>query len=303
MIDLNEMLIYAKVLETGSFIGAARALGVPKSTVSRKVAELEHRLGTRLLVRTTRKVHPTEVGRTYFEHATRITAQAEAADLGVQEAQALPVGRLRITTTMVFAQRHLAPMLGELRRLYPRMDVEILAADRMVDLVGEGFDLAIRAGRLDDSTLIARRVGSGNTLLVASPDYLASAGTPRRIEDLRSHACLLLGTGPGGQTWYLQGPDGPHTITVTGPLTANDVEILRQAALTGLGITRLPVFMIGEDLAAGRLVEVLPGASPANLGVYLVYPGGRQLSAKVRAFTEFFLEKVHLSPWLQDAAT
>lgn len=299
MIDLNEMLIFAKVVETGSFIGAARTLGIPKSTVSRKVAELEDRLGTRLLIRTTRKVQPTEVGRTYFEQAIRITADAEAADRAVHEAQDVPTGRLRVTTTMVFAQRHLAPLLGEFRKAYPRVDVEILAVDRMVDLVGERFDLAIRAGRMEDSGLIARRVGSGNTILAASPEYLRQAGTPARIEDLRGHDCLLLGSGPTGQGWYLEGPDGPTTLSVTGPLIANDVEILRQAALVGLGIARLPVFMIGEDLAEGRLVEVLPGASPSNLGVYLVYPGGRQLSAKVRVFIDFFVEHARLSPWLQ----
>jgi DNA-binding transcriptional LysR family regulator len=300
MVDLNELVIFAKVVEKGSFVGAARAMGVPKSTVSRKVAELEERLGTRLLVRTTRTVRPTEVGRAYFERATRIVAEVEEADRAVQDSQDTPAGLLRITTTMIFAQRYLAPLLGGFHDLHPRVEVEIAATDRIVDLVNEGFDLAIRAGRLADSSLVARRIGSGNTALVASPAYLARRGTPARVEDLRDHDCLLLGSGGGGQPWRVDTGDGPLTLTVTGPLVANDVEILHQAALVGMGITRLPVFLANEDVLAGRLVVVLPGSMPSDAGVFLVYPDSRQLSAKVRAFVEYFLANADSAPWRRE---
>jgi len=289
MIDLNALVLFAKVVEKQSFVAAARALGVPKSTVSRKVAELEERLGARLLVRTTRAVRLTEAGRSYYDRATRIVADAEEAEALVRDAGETPVGHLRLTTTMAFAERAIAPRMTEFHRRYPRVTVEILATDRRVDLVGEGFDLAIRAGTLDDSSLIARRLAPAGLMVVASPSYLAAHGTPTVIEDLRNHACLLLGTGIAGHQWPLTGPDGPLTVAVTGPLVANDIGILYRACVGGLGIARLPRFLIAEDLAAGRLVPVLPEASPADAGVYLVYPGGRKVPGKVRVFLDFFV--------------
>lgn len=295
MIDLNALVLFAKVVEKQSFVGAARALGVPKSTVSRKVAELEERLGARLLVRTTRAVRLTEAGRSYYDRATRIVADAEEADALVRDAGETPVGHVRITTTMAFAERWVAPRMAEFHRQYPRVSVEVLATDRRVDLVGEGFDLAVRAGKLDDSSLIARRLGPAGLMVVASPAYVGARGVPRTVEDLRGHDCLLLGTGISGHQWRLSGPEGPVTVAVTGPLVANDIAILHRACVAGLGITRLPRFVIAEDLAAGRLVEVLPGTSPSDAGVYVVYPGGRQLPGKVRAFLDFFVDRGE--PW------
>ncbi len=291
MIDLNEMALFSAVVEQGSFVGASRALGIPKSTLSRKVAGLEERLGSRLLHRTTRTVRPTEIGQRYYQKTARIIADATEADLLVQSSQGSPVGRLRVTTTLLFARLFLGPLLPEFHRLYPRVELDLQAMDRRVDLIAEGFDVAIRAGEMDDSSLVARRLGGEAMLLCASPSYLAVHGVPQTVSELVHHRCVVMGDSLAS-TWRFHTPLGPESVVVRGILTVNDIELAKEGALAGMGIARVPRFLCEEDLKRGSLVPVLGGCGVKESPVYVVYPSARQLSTKVRSFVDFVVERV-----------
>ena len=299
MIDLNDIALFVAVAEDKSFTVAARRLGLPKSTLSRRITGLEEQLGARLLQRTTRQVKLTDVGDAFFERCSQIVADAEDARQAVMQLQQHPRGRLRVTAPPLFAEAYLAEVLATFGARHPEVRVELVVTDRLVDLVEEGFDLAIRAGRLPDSSLIARKLGPSGLVLVASPEYLAARGTPQRPVDLAEHDCLVFGLPPGPHVWRFEGARGTQTVAVTPKLLANSFGVTRAVAQAGLGVAILPTFMAAADMQSGRLVRVLPGHEPPEGAIWAVYPSNRHLSAKVRALVDTLADAFgDPAPWV-----
>ncbi|MCI0570521.1 MAG: LysR family transcriptional regulator [Myxococcaceae bacterium] len=288
--DLNELLVFARVVQGGSFTAAARGLRMPKSTVSRKVAELEERVGAQLLQRTTRKLHLTEVGRAYYEHAARIVAEAEAAEQAVSRMQAAPQGLLRVTVPLNFSI--LGPIAAEFLKRYPEVQLEVVCTDRNVDLLAEGFDLAVRAGPLADSTsLIARRLGSIDRVVVAAPGYIQGREAPRAPADLVKHDCLVFGAGRELNVWTLRSGSRSASVTVRARFVVNDFDMLHEAALVGSGVALLDTAACTSDIAAGRLQRLLPEWGSPGTPVHAVYPSARHLPPKVTAFLDFLRKR------------
>ena len=293
MDDVSRLRVFVRVVEAGSFSAAGRQLGLVPSSVSRRVAELEDELGARLFHRTTRKLSLTEAGRTYHERAAKILLDVEEARLAVTGADGAPSGILRLTAAASVGRLHLVPALAAFHELHPAVKVMLVMTDRMVDLVDEGLDLAVRVGRQRDSSLVARRIGTSLRLVCASPAYLARAGVPETPADLARHDCLTFRAHPGSNLWRFQGPDGPVEARVTGPLFANDGEALAAAAVAGMGLVLLPEWLVGPDIREGRLRVVLPDfrAVPDDSPLYAIYPHQRHLPLKVRAFIDFLVDR------------
>jgi len=297
MVNLNDMVIFTRVVETGSFTSAAKLLGLPKSTVSRKVSQLEESLGVRLLDRTTRALHLTEIGATYFEHCARIVSEAEEANLTVTHMQATPRGKLRITAPTEFGTLYLGEIVAEYLERYPQVQIELDFSNRVVDLIEEGFDLAIRAGALPDSSLIARKLAGEGVFICASPTYLQTQGRPRTPEDLSRHEMIFSPASPRGHLKLVSDQGETITVTIRGRLHVNSLATARDAAVAGLGLAALPEMICWEDLRAGRLQIALEGWSLPGSGLYFVYPSPRHLSAKVKTFMDFLQEKFSPPPW------
>ncbi|SEU28363.1 LysR family transcriptional regulator [Stigmatella erecta] len=288
--DLNELLVFAKVVQAGSFTSAARGLRMPKSTVSRKVSELEERVGAQLLQRTTRKLRLTDVGQAYYEHCARIVAEAEQAELAVTRMQSAPHGLLRVTAPLAF--NFMGTMIAEFLAGYPEVQIEMVCTDRTVDLVEEGFDLAVRAGKLaDSSSLIARRLGSIERVAMASPRYIQERGVPKSPKELAAHDCLLFGAGASGNVWTLHSGSRTAEVPIRARLTVNEPDMLRAVALAGFGIALLPNTHYAKDIDAGRLQRLLPEWSSPGAPVNAVYPATRHHSPKVMAFVDFLKER------------
>jgi DNA-binding transcriptional LysR family regulator len=294
-VDLNEMLVFARVVQTGSFTAAADDLGMPKSTVSRKVTELESRLKARLLNRTTRKVSVTDAGRTYYDYCARIAGEVEDAERAVSNLQEVPRGVLRLTTGPNAA--FLGPMLNEYLHRYPEVRVEIFCTGRTVDLIEERFDLAIRAGALGDSTLVARSLGAVRWFLVGTPVYLKKRGRPRSIDDLKSHDCILFGTGPGAGTLRLQSAGKTVQVSPPARLIVNDFDLVHAAAVAGLGLALLPAYLCLDDLRAKRLERVMRDWEAPTVPIHVVYPSARHISPKVKTFVEHLQQRTTPPPW------
>ena len=297
MDHLAGIAVFARVADRGSFTAAARDLGLSKSAVSKQVARLEERLGARLLHRTTRRLHLTEVGQAYFDRARQIVADAEEAELAVTRLHAEPRGRLRVNAPMSFGIRHLSPALPGYMTRYPDVSVDLELNDRQVNLIEEGFDLAVRISRLADSTLIARKLSPCGRAITATPDYWNRHGRPSHPDDLANHACMLYDYLPAPGEWRFQGPDGAFSIRVTGSLKSNNGEALLEAALSGLGVAMLPTFIAGEALCDGRLECVLRDFETDDVHAYAVWPQSRHLSAKVRTFVDFLVERFGPEPY------
>jgi DNA-binding transcriptional LysR family regulator len=293
--DLNEMLVFARVVHTGSFTKAAAELGMPKSTVSRKVTELEERLKARLLNRTTRKLSLTDVGRTYYDYCARIAGEIEDAERAVSSLQETPRGLLRVTAPVNVA--FLAPIVSTYLLRYPDVRLQLYCTGRRVDLIEEGFDVGIRAGTLADSTLIARSLGSVTWFLVATPGYLKKHGRPRSPNDLKEHDCMLFGAEPSGAALRLDGVDKSAQVALSARLLVGDMDILHAAATAGVGIALLPAFQCLEDLRARRLERVLPDWKAPSAPVHVVYPSTRHLSPKVKSFVDHIQERMTPPPW------
>ena len=291
MAELNEIAVFVKVVQTGGFTSAAKELDLPKSTVSRKLAQLEERLGARLLQRTTRTLALTEVGSVYYEHCARIVAEIEDAERAVMQLQDVPRGLLRISAPLRF--RVLGDAIPEFLARYPGVRVEVVCTDRVVDLVEEGFDLAIRAGNLDDGSLIAARLLDNlPRMLVAAPSRFADRPAPRAPQELEREACLVFRGGRERAIWRLRKGARTVEVPVQGPVIANDFEILVGAAVAGLGVALLPVGACGRELRAGRLVRLLEDWTSVEVPLHAVYPSTRHLSPKVRAFIDFLRERI-----------
>lgn len=281
--DLNEVLVFTRVVEAGSFTAAARELEMPKSTVSRKIAELEDRLGARLLQRTTRKLHLTDVGDAFYGRCKRIVAELEEAELVVADMQAAPRGRLRITTPLDMPR--LWPLIADFSRRYPEVFVEVLATDRIVDLLEQGFDVAVRVGKLADSTLHARRLALGHAVVVAAPSFLRRRATPKVPSDLDGAECVEFT--PNGSRWQLRDSGGDTVdVTLRPQMRSNDFGLVQAAAIAGVGFAMLPEDRCAEDLRARRLRRVLRGWCSPPIELHVVYPSTRYLAPAVRAFVD-----------------
>jgi DNA-binding transcriptional LysR family regulator len=293
--DLNEMLVFARVALTGSFTTAAADLGMPKSTVSRKVTELEARLKARLLDRTTRKVSLTDVGRTYYDYCARIAGEIEDAERAVTNLQEIPRGVLRVTTGPNVA--FLAPILNDYMTRYPEVRVEVFSTGRTVDLIEERFDVAIRAGALGDSTLIARSLGQVRWFLVGTPAYLKKRGRPRSIDDLKQHDCVMFGTAPSGAALRLQSGEKTAHVEPPARLLVNDFDLVHAGAVAGLGLALLPAYLCLDDIRAKRLERVLRDWEAPSTPVHVVYPSARYISPKVKTFVDHLQERTTPPPW------
>ena len=289
---------FVRVAESGTFSAAAIALRLPKSAVSRQVAALEEELGVRLINRTTRSLSLTEAGRGYLERASRILADIEDANRCVSQLQATPRGHLRISAPMSFGFLHLAPALTDFLIRYPEVSVDVVMNDRFVDVVEEGFDVAVRIGSLADSSLIARRLAPNRLALCASPAYLAQHGAPRTPEDLRGQSCLINSNIAASREWRFVGPGGEAIVVpVSSRASFNNGDAMRIAAARGLGFVRLPTFICGDDLRSGALVSVLADYVPQLSAIHAVYPQGRHLSPTVRAFVDFLVARFGPEPY------
>ena len=283
--------LFVAVMESGSFASAAQRMGMSAGQASKLISALEAELGVRLLNRTTRALAPTEVGQAYYDRIRAILDDLDTLDAEVQDRATTPRGRLRLTAPLTFGTLRLVPALNDFAARYPDIELDVSFTDRMVNLVDEGFDAAIRAGRMVDSSLIARKLCDMQTLVVASPAYLARAGIPVQPADLAAHACIIDTNFRDPLIWRFRGPDGPVTVPLTGRLRYSNAEACLQAAEAGLGIAHVPDFVAAPSLAAGRVTAVLPGWAEAPGGIHAVYPPGRHLSAKLRLLVDHLAER------------
>jgi DNA-binding transcriptional LysR family regulator len=289
--DFTAAAVLVKVVEAGSFRGAARALGMPKSSVSRRVAELEARLGVRLLQRTTRRVGLTDAGKVYFDRASAGITTLEEAEDAARDLVAEPKGTLRVTSSVNFGILVLPHLLAELLAEHPALRVDVELSDRHVDLIEERFDVAIRAGHLPDSSLVAQHLGGTKMLVVASPTYLRRRRRPEVPADLAEHACLVFGSAETA-TWTFADGRRQVDVQVRGPLCANSFFVLREAAAAGLGIARVPALLAERAIAERRLVSLLDAHAPPAVPLHALYPSARYLSPKVRVFVEMLRARV-----------
>ena len=286
-VDLGDVAAFLRVVETGSFARAAERLGLAKSIVSRRIARLETTLGARLLTRGQRGALPTELGRSYYARAANSLAELEAAHDGLAEAMAEIAGPLRVAGPLSFGAQYLAPALAEFAAAHPRVELDVAFDDRTVDLVAGGFDLAVRLGNLPDSALVARRLAPLRRALLASPAFLAVHGTPRHPRDLADAPALTYANTGAPEAWRFRVGTRWESVRVAGRLRADNGEMLRAAAVAGLGFTVLPTFIASPAIASGTLTIVLPEFPLEEGGVHAVLPPGRSATARVRALIDF----------------
>lgn len=298
MDTLTSMKVFAAVVETGSFAAASDRLDMSRAMTSKYVAHLEEHLGTRLLQRTTRKLTLTESGASYYERCVQILADISEAEEGALHLTEAPRGTLRLTVPVSFGILHMGPVISSYMTHYPDVKVDILVTDRRVDLLEEGLDLAIRIGALPESGLVAKKFASDRVVICGSPAYLQRHGTPKTPAELAQHNCLIYSYAATGDEWKMDGPGGQHMVKVSGTLRATSGDMVKLAALGDVGLICQPLFLCGEDLRNGRLVEVLPEYKSSELGIYAVYPSRKHLSAKVRTFVDFIADAFDLkSEW------
>jgi DNA-binding transcriptional LysR family regulator len=301
-LDYNRVALFVSVVRAGSFTAAGERLGLPKSSVSRSLTQLENELGVRLLQRTTRKLALTDAGHAYFDAVSSAVSAVDEADAAVRELGAEPRGRVRITTPPTFGTMSMAAAFARFTRQHPGIRIELSVSSRAVDLVAEGFDLAVRAGRLEDSTLIARRIGDSEKALFAAPAYLRRRGRPRSMADLPGHDWVLYRALDGRAQIRLRAPDGvEQSCEVSGALVADDLPFVLNAAEAGAGLALLPIHAAIKSAQAGRVEPVLPGWLERGSSVYVVVPSTRQLPARVALVRDFLVE--HLTRKMNEAYT
>jgi len=288
---LNDMMIYVKVVEQGSFTGAANALDISKSVVSKHVARLEKTLEAQLLKRSTRNLSMTDAGRALFERCMSISRDIEEAELAVSYTHQEPTGTLRISAPFSFGHLHLSAAISDFLELHPKLKVHIELGMPEIDMIAQGVDLAIRIGEQPDSTLIARRLSMRPMRVCASPDYLEKHGTPKHPNELAEHHCLLYQGSPTGNEWHFQHNDELIRIPIRARFSSNSSQALEKAAVSGLGIVMLPGYMMTQDIKNGRLISLLQEYCPATIGIFAVYPHTRHLAPKVRSFIDFLQDR------------
>lgn len=298
MDPLTDIGVFVQVVDSGSFTQASRKLELSKSVVSKYVTRLESRLGARLLNRTTRRLSLTEAGRTFYERS-RLGLQAiQDAEDEVSRLQGEPRGTLKINAPMSFGVLHIAPALPEFLSAYPELSVDMNLDDRIVDVIGGGFDVSVRIADLPDSSLVARRLGPCRHAVVASPAYLEHHGEPRTPEDLKDHNVITYQYQTSAHDWHFRTPEGKSiSVPVTGSIQMNNALALREALRNGAGITRTPTFVVGQDLRSGTLKAILTRYETLEVSIYLVYAERAHLTPKVRAFVDFMAARISDSPY------
>lgn len=288
---LDGMRAFRAVVAAGSFAGAARSLAITTAWVSKRVAQLEEHLGAQLLVRTTRRTALTDAGRIYVERCAQLLDDLDEAERCVGDLQASPRGRLRVTAPMSFGLLRMAPLLPRFHDEFPDVELDVVLNDRYVDLLEERIDVAVRIGEtLEDSSLVARKLSSGERLLCASPAYLRKRGTPRHPRDLAAHTCLRYALHASPTAWSFDGPDGQVTVEIGGRLQINNSVALATAAVAGVGILLTPDFVVADHIAKRRMRQVLPRFKPSGYTVFAVSPPTRFATPKVRAFVDFLAQ-------------
>lgn len=283
----QEMRVFATVVDGGSFVAAADTLEMSKAAVSRHVAELESRLNVRLLHRTTRRLSLTKEGEVFFARCKDLLAGVEEAEAELREHSGQVVGVLKVSAPVSFGVLRLAPLWGGFLAAHPQLELAITLSDRLVDLVEEGLDMAVRIGRLSSSSLVSRRLASTQLVLCASPTYLKKHGKPLEPADLASHSVLAYSLLAMGDTWQFEGPDGRVSVKVHPRMHTNNGDTCRAAALDHQGIILQPTFLVGDDLRTGRLVEVMPEYRSVELGIYAMYASRKHVPLKVRLLIEY----------------
>ncbi|MEJ2362666.1 MAG: LysR family transcriptional regulator [Gammaproteobacteria bacterium] len=296
MDKLTRIKAFSLVVESGSFSAASERMGISRAAASKYVSQLEAQLGVRLLNRTTRHVSTTESGRIYFERCKEMLLLMDEADDMVMGLSGAPKGTLRISAPSVFAHRHLMPLLGEFNRLYPDVKMEIMVSERLVDLVDEGYDLAIRIAYQHEPELIARRLTSCKHVLVASPAYLKTAPALEVASDLHNHPCMLYSY-TQNNTWPLEKDGKDYPVKISPVFTSNNPEVLLEAAIAGMGISTMPTFIAYEAIRNGQLQTVLNDYTLLNLDIYAVYTSRHYLPAKIRTFIDFLKTRINDPPY------
>lgn len=303
MVDLNEVVVFIRVVEAGSFTGAASLLGMPKTSVSRKVTQLESSLGVRLLQRTTRKLHLTEVGRRYYEQCRNAVSELEAAKLAAIQSQAEPSGVLRISAPVDFGVKYLSHWVTEFLCQFDQVQLELRLTDQYLDLIDHGIDLAFRTGQLQDSSLIARKLGETRRVFCASPAYLERAGVPQSPEELQHHDCIIFGRSVTNTSWRFMQDAQEQMVAVNGRIALDYMQLVVQATVEGLGIAQIPEAIAVDEFESGRLRIILEPYSPPPGGVYAVYPNSLHLATSVRLFLDHVIAKTSLQPpWIGDTS-
>lgn len=293
----DEMQAFAAVIDNGSFVKAADALQVSKTAVSRLVGDLEARLGVRLLHRTTRRLSLTAEGEVFHARCKELLATVEEAEAEVTSRADNAVGLLRVNVPVSFGMMHLAPLWPAFLQHHPGVTLDVTLSDRMVDLVDEGYDLAVRIARLPASTLVSRQLATTRLRLCATPRYLKRHGKPKHPAEIAQHAVFSYSLLASGEQWSFDGPEGPVSVKITPRMSSNNGDTCVTAALMHQGIVLQPSFMLGEHLRSGALVEVLPQFRSVELGIYAVYPSRKFLAPKVRALIDFLVEAFQMRTW------
>jgi DNA-binding transcriptional LysR family regulator len=292
-----EMKVFSAVVDAGSFTGAAHALDMSKAAVSRYVGELEERLGLRLLHRTTRKLSPTSEGEIFHARCRELLDNLDEAEAEITSRSGEASGLLKVNVPVTFGVMHLAPLWPSLLERHPKLALDLTLSDRVVDLVEDGFDLAVRIGQLPASSLITRRLASTRMVLCASPAYLARRGTPLRPEELLQHDIISYSLFSTGENWSFTGPDGEASVKVVPRVRTNSGDTCRAAALQHQGLILQPTFMVGADLEAGTLLEVMPGYRSIELGIHAVYPSRKFVSPRIRVAIDFLVDAFAKPAW------
>lgn len=295
-IDLMDVLAFVRVVETGAFARAAERMAVSKSIVSRRVARLEEQLGAKLLTRTAQGAQPTEIGNAYFARASNILAELEAAQEVVADAVTQVAGPIRLTAPLSFGAQHLAPALAAFARQNARVELDVSFEDRTVDLIGGGYDMAVRIGNLADSSLIARKIAPVRRVLLASPSYLADRGRPEHPRDLTSHDAVIYANGGQAERWRFRVGGVWEQVRPRPRLRADNGDMIRAAATAGLGICTLPTFIASPSIQSGELEILLSQYPLEDAGLHVVMPPGRAATARVRALVDFLAERFGPEP-------
>ena len=297
----QEMRVFTAVVDAASFVGAGDALNMSKAAVSRHVSDLEQRLGVRLMQRTTRKLSLTSEGELFLARSREILASIEASEAELSTRSVTASGLLKISVPVSFGIRHLAPLWSEFLANHPQVTLDVQLADRVIDLMDEGFDLAVRIARLPDSSLISRQLASTRQLLCAAPSYLKRRGTPAHPSELAQHDVMGYSLMAMGDQWQFTGPDGPVSAKVRPRMWTNNGDSCVAASLAGAGIQLQPTFLIDQELASGQLVEIMPQFRSVELGIYAVYPSRKFVLPKMRALVEFLSAELVHAPWMTEA--
>lgn len=294
------MVLFARVVEAGSFAAAAKALGQTRAAVSKQIASLEERIGAQLLQRTTRSMHLTEIGKEFYARCARIAEEAADAERAVASLQGAPRGELRIAAPVTFGRRYLAPLMAEFLAAQPEVAVELQLSDAEPDLSEGGFDVAVRIAPRAETGHVARLLAPSPHVLCAAPGYWERHGVPSTPDELRTHECLLYSSLPTPRVWRFR---NGRSVRVSGRFSVNHGESLRHAALDGIGVAYMPEFLVGRDLAEGRLVSALDDWCQSRMKVYAVHPRSRNLAPKVRVFVDFLAERFQpVPPWREGRA-